>query len=131
MGNRLNAHAPWIIMMVLITIQSSIEGFDLPKLGIQIEDKLVHFLIFGILGWLLARGMSKELISGIRNHPFSVSIIMGILFAVFDEWHQSMVPGRDASAGDLIADTLGILVFVAYFYYKREKLPQNSDAHPD
>jgi VanZ family protein len=35
---------------------------------------------------------------------------IGILFALSDEWHQSFVPGRDPSAGDFLADFLGVLL---------------------
>jgi len=118
---RLNAHLPWFTLMILVTIESSLTGFRLPKLGLGIEDKIVHFLIFGILGWLLIRGMILEAVQRIRRNGYIISIVMGIFFAISDELHQSFVSGRDPSYGDLTADVLGICCFIAYFYLKQKK----------
>ena len=35
-------------------------------------------------------------------------LVVGALFAVSDEWHQSFVPHRDPSYGDLTADLAGL-----------------------
>ena len=42
---RFNAHAPWILMMIAITIESSIKNIKLPDLGITWTDKLAHFCV--------------------------------------------------------------------------------------
>ncbi|RLD13355.1 hypothetical protein DRI50_07350 [candidate division KSB1 bacterium] len=121
MGEKLNAHLPWFTLMMLVTIESSLIGFQLPKLGLRIEDKIVHFLIFGILGWLLVRGMIMESTKWIRRNAYFIAVLVGFLFALSDEWHQSLVPGRDASVGDLLADILGIAFFIWYFYQKQRR----------
>ncbi len=121
MGNRLNAHLPWLTLMILVTIESSLTGFHLPKLGLRIEDKIVHFTIFGILGWLLVRGMLMETANWLRRNAYFVAVVVAFLFAISDELHQTMVPGRDTSAGDLLADALGITLFITYFYFKQKR----------
>ena len=120
-GERLLAHVPWLTMMILITIESSIKGFKLPQLGLHIEDKIVHYLIFGVLGWLLIRGMFMETMRWVRKNKYWIVSILGLLFAFSDEWHQSMVPGRDASIWDWLADALGIITFVYYFYLRQRQ----------
>lgn len=40
----------------------------------------------------------------------SVAIVLSILYAATDEWHQSFVPGRSASVFDVLVDTSGILL---------------------
>lgn len=107
----INAHVPWILMMLAITIQSSISNISLPNLGITFTDKLAHFGVFGIMGWLLTRGM----IIGNAKYPILIAIIIGFAFAITDEWHQSKVPGRDADVLDVLADLIGLIVF-AYLY---------------
>lgn len=104
---RFNAHAPWILMMIAITIESSIKNIKLPDLGITWTDKLAHFCVYGIMGWVLARGMVLSKI----KYPFLLAILIGFVFGITDEWHQSFVPGRDSSVFDLMADLIGLLVF--------------------
>lgn len=103
----LNAHAPWILMMAAITIESSISNVSLPDLGIDFTDKLAHFAVFGIMGWVLTRGM---ILSNMK-HPILISVLIGFIFAITDEWHQSFVPGRDADVVDVVADLFGLIVF--------------------
>ena len=118
----------WIVLMILITIQSSLSGFKLPPLGLRLEDKLVHFLIFGILAWLIIRGMSKETSAWIQKRKIIISLIIAILFAISDEWHQSLTLKRDADLFDLLADTLGIISFVLLFLRKQKQGAFNWDS---
>jgi len=71
----------------------------------QINDKVAHLILYGVLGAALAwgaRGLGPR---------WSLSLaVLGILYALSDEWHQSFVPMRDPSAGDLLADAVGILL---------------------
>lgn len=127
-GNRLNAHLPWLLLMILITIQSSLSGFRLPPLGLKFEDKLVHFLIFGILGWLIIRGMSIEPSRWIQKRKIIISLTIAILFAISDEWHQSLTLKRDADLLDLLADVLGIISFVLLFLRKEKRGTFNWDS---
>lgn len=107
----INAHAPWILMMIAITIESSISNISLPDIGINFTDKLAHFAVFGIMGWVLTRGM---ILSKIK-YPVLISVVIGFVYAITDEWHQSFVPGRDSDVLDVLADLIG-LVFFAHLY---------------
>jgi VanZ family protein len=69
-------------------------------------DKVGHLGLYGVLGGTLAWGRDA---SGSRV-PHAILVLVGVLYGVSDEWHQSFVPGRDPSFGDLAADTLGTLV---------------------
>ena len=70
-------------------------GFTIP-LG---ADKVIHgarYVVLGLaLSWAGYRGGSAI--------PVSVLILVGIGYGALDEWHQSFVPGRDASVGDWVA----------------------------
>ncbi len=113
----INAHAPWILVMIAITVESSISNISLPNIGINFTDKLAHFTVFGIMGWVLTRGM---LLSNIK-YPIILSILIGFIFAISDEWHQSFVPGRDSDVLDVLADLIGLIVFAnlykLFIYY--------------
>jgi len=52
----------------------------------------------------------------------SVPIIIGlILFAIFDEFWQSFVPGRFPSVFDVIADIIGFSLVAGTMYYRLRK----------
>ena len=41
-------------------------------------------------------------------HRSVVLILLGALYGLTDEWHQSFVPGREVSALDWLADLCGV-----------------------
>jgi hypothetical protein len=69
-------------------------------------DKLVHLLVYGLLGVLCCRlGRSP------RSAVLAVLVVSA--YGATDEWHQSFVPSRSAEAADWVADTLGAALAVA------------------
>ncbi|BAW01454.1 VanZ family protein [Thermus thermophilus] len=60
-------------------------------------DKLAHFLAYALLGALWRRGLGR----------FLPAFLLAAFYGVVDEWHQSLVPGREAFGLDLVADFLG------------------------
>ena len=106
---------PWIAWMAAITIQSSFKGMPLPDLGITFSDKILHFLVFGFLGLLITRGMRHSKIKFFKTKPMLTAIVLGCLFALTDEIHQSFVPARSSELLDWVADFLGIVLF-SYLY---------------
>ena len=63
-------------------------------------DKLAHALTYAVLAWLLRKG-------GLS--PFG-AITLSVLYGLSDEWHQSLVPGRQPDIADLLADAGGALL---------------------
>ncbi len=70
-------------------------------------DKLVHFVEYGVLGFLLARAMSAHVPPLRLQGVWLLTVIGSMAYGTLDELHQMDVPTRSASSGDLIADTLG------------------------
>jgi VanZ family protein len=98
--------------MAVIFVLSS--RSSLPALGFQWEDKLLHVVVFAGLG-VLALGAFH---GGLQELTFGATLGAVLLTAGYgfvDEFHQSAVPGRDASVGDALADTGGALVAVAVY----------------
>lgn len=60
-------------------------------------DKGAHFLEYSGLG-LLARGAFGS---------WPAALMLGAIYGITDEIHQSFVPGRDANGADWLADVLG------------------------
>lgn len=83
------------------------------------QDKVFHAGIFFLL--FISMIINRDLCRGF--HPAPVLFTFGVIYAVSDEIHQSFVPGRDCSAGDLIADIAGLAIgLFAYLYYSKVHL---------
>lgn len=73
-------------------------------------DKLLHGVAYAVLGGLVAIALSRGGRLGWLRGLAALAI--AVLYGVSDEWHQSFVPGRDTSFGDLLADTIGAAVAI-------------------
>jgi len=93
--------------MLLITLLSHVPQEDLPKSDLDGIDYFFHFAEYSILGFLLFRSITSDEL--LTFHPFYGSLLIGISFAILDEFHQSFVLGRHMSSIDMIFDSLGIL----------------------
>ena len=91
--------------------------------GIPHLDKLVHFALYAGLGWLSTRALRTP-----RPMTLVTLLVVLVVFAAFDEWHQRFIPGRFPEFADWIADvcgaTLGAVAYAALF--GRRRLSTNS-----
>lgn len=123
-------HLPVILYLIFIFILSSVPGDELPELGFEISDKLIHagvYFIAYLLFYLSFSNIKKETI--VSKNPLVFSLFFTNLYAVLDELHQVLVPFRSAEFSDFIADFTGsllglIFVFVFQNYFKPYYLKQ-------
>lgn len=96
-----------LMVMAAIFYTSSLPGLPqaggLPSLVPNALHNLLHIPAYALLAasWCLAlpgRG-------GWRTALLIWTLTLG--YGVFDEWHQSFVPGREVSGADLLRDALG------------------------
>ena len=108
--------------MLLIIFFSHLPQDDISVIvsGPDNIDLFLHFIEYLILGFLLFQSITKD---GFSINPIYGSILIGILFAISDEFHQSFVPGRHMSLFDMLYDTIG-LIFGIYIGLKP---PNNFD----
>ena len=82
--------------------------------------KLAHLSEYFILT-LLTISLSKEYIKK-EKIILLISLIFCFIFALTDEYHQSLVPGRTSVFTDVIIDTIGgILSIITYKIYTKIK----------
>ena len=96
----------WFWFILIITL-SSIPFFSAPKVEIkqfhfEIRlDYIFHFiiyLIFSIIFFLWKiKGIKQR-----KFHLLTVMIMLSIVLAVFDEFHQKLIPGRTFNPIDLV-----------------------------
>ena len=79
-----------------------------PPFAFQNSDKFWHLVEYAGLGLLLARGLRGTSPTARPLVRALIALSVGITLGTADELFQSTVPGRDCSALDLIADTLGV-----------------------
>ncbi len=75
------------------------------------SDKVLHGSAYAVLGALLVLATAGARFPARR--AVVIAAALASLYGVTDELHQSFVPGRDTSAGDWIADTVGALAGAA------------------
>jgi VanZ family protein len=80
---------------------------DVPASALPVNDKVAHLGLYTVLGAALAWGRRR---AGGGPPPHIALMILGVLYGMSDELHQAFVPGRDSSALDFLADTVGVLL---------------------
>ena len=97
------------LFIALMIIGSSLRGNSIPKSYIFTLDKLLHiieYFIFGTLLFFVFFFTSKK--------PDVISFIIGMFYSFIDELYQSTVVGRDASALDILADIIGLILSILF-----------------
>ena len=114
---------PALLYALLIFAGSSIPSLAPPPLGVHLSDKFYHFVEYAVFGYLCARAFYYQSNRVLRDFALIIALVVGSLYAVSDELHQSMVPGRYADVGDLLADVVGV-IFAVLVFSRRRRLQQ-------
>jgi len=89
---------------------SEIQELNLIEKTGYIVRKFAHFSIYLLGGILICNYINTFDIK--TNKKIIISIIIGVLYAAFDEFHQYFISGRSAQILDVCIDSLGIIVGV-------------------
>lgn len=86
--------------------------------------KIAHFSIYTLLGLTIMGLMTKTKLKD--RWRILITIGLGMIYAILDEFHQSFSPGRSPKVTDVYIDTLGIilgvlLVILIRMIYKKIK----------
>jgi VanZ like family len=111
-GSTARLWAPVLAWAALIFAASSV-----PDLGTGLGGwdvllrKIAHGAEFAVLGALLARATGRG----------GVAFLLGALYAVSDELHQTLVPGRLGSPLDVAIDAAGVLCGIVLWQLARAR----------
>ena len=72
-------------------------------------DYIGHGVSYAVLGVLLMRALADGNLQGMRTGLILAAVLIAAVYGVSDEFHQSFIPGRNASVSDIVADTIGAL----------------------
>jgi len=95
---------PAIAVMAVIFGLSSIPSQEMPSFGLWdlVVKKSAHMLGYGLLALVYWYGLRFD------KHHWWLVILLTVLYAITDEFHQSFVPGRHSSWVDaLVIDGSG------------------------
>ncbi len=97
----------WLVVawMALIFMMSGQPSVPAPAVFVG-QDKFMHFLTYGILGFFAFRALGPWGGKG-GWRPLAWVTVFCAFYGLTDEFHQSFVAGRDANMGDLLADAFG------------------------
>ncbi|MCH3924648.1 MAG: VanZ family protein [Bacteroidales bacterium] len=115
----------WIVFMCVLLFAPSSAFSKTPSLfHIPNSDKIVHFIMFFVLSFLLYKNLLF-----IRHYPhkkISTIILSSIfLFGLLTETIQGLtfnILKRSFSLYDLLADVLAAIVVIIVFYFKNKEI---------
>jgi VanZ family protein len=109
---------PAYLFSLLLWAVASLPGYDLkrvqklpknPLLCIILSDPSMHFVLFGLLALLILKGFSRE---SKRSAPLTIAAMLAIVYGLFIEVYQGILPWRTFGLEDLFWNTMGVLFFL-------------------
>jgi VanZ family protein len=107
----------WVLAIIFI---SSVPNLPSPKIhpgGFKIRlDYLFHFIEYGVLAFLTFLSFVKKDFS-IAPKKYLVITLALMLFALADEYHQILIPGRTFNLKDILSNISGIVAAAVFCYF--------------
>ncbi len=107
------------LLIFLLSHQSEPPGSVVTEF---LSDWILHFAAYGVLGGCLVWGATDGLRRHLTGKAALLILLAAMLYGVSDEWHQSWIPGRTASAGDWLADALGASASILSWLFCQDSL---------
>ncbi len=98
-----------IVWIVTILILTGYPKLDLPKVKEFPLDKLYHFIVFFIMGFIAVPLMKAK-----------GFFLLGLFIVLLAECQQLLIPGRDFEMLDIVAGLLALIV--TYFIFRRKRM---------
>ena len=84
-----------------------VSGDPTPPMPAKLSDKTLHLIAYGGLAVLACRALARGLPARITWSLALATLGITIGYAITDELHQRVVPGRSADVYDVMADAAG------------------------
>lgn len=104
---------PAILYLAAMATASSLELAPQSLSWLPLGDKGLHVAEYAGLGFLLAHACLRSWPRHHRARTAGLALLLLALWALWDEVHQSFVPGRTADVLDLMADAAGAVVGIS------------------
>jgi len=95
-----------------------------PGFSVEVTAVAGHLVCYGILALLLLWALPAGVVR--PRYRVVLAVLLATLYGASDEFHQSFVPGRSATAFDVIVDAVGAILAVMLYAAWRARLPSRS-----
>ena len=111
-----NALSHGVTEVVVETIEKVVPSasLDVDTLN-HFVRKNAHFLAYLLLGMLVSHALARNGLHGRENAKHTLMIC--VLYAVSEEAHQMLVPGRGPAAFDVMIDSFGVCMGLSIYYF--------------
>ena len=116
---------PPILLMTLIFILSSIpmqqDDEQLKFLSIlnPTIQNFLHVPLYGFLSYLWLKSFVNTNFS--MSNKICLTLAITLLYGFFDEFHQTLIPGRYGCITDVVFNSSGIVLGIIVFYLLKSK----------
>ena len=117
--------AGWIITIVLVSSVPSVPTLKIHTAKADIRlDYLIHFCEYGILAFMAFLSFAGNEYK--MSYKKLILITLGLIsFAILDEFHQKLIPGRAFNVKDILSNILGILAVLIFCVVVFRKIADN------
>lgn len=112
----LRAYWPAVLWGIFILVATLMPGKSIPSVSFFRFDKLIHAIIFGVFAGLCLYGMIQYK-EKVTYKEWSLIGLFTIVWSISIEGMQSLIPDRSADLYDVIANTIGVMIAQAVFYF--------------
>ncbi len=112
------AYAPpvcWAGLIFFLSSQQALPSFQASNYEFFFK-KMAHVGVYAVLYLLLHRAHRLTNPNATTHAAWLIPFLLTMVYAVSDEYHQSLVPGRTATARDICYDTLGASLALLWRY---------------
>ena len=104
----------WMIIIVVVSSTPDIPTLKIHTAKADIRlDYLMHFGEYGVLAFMAFLSFAGSEFK-INYKKFLLIAASLILFAILDEFHQKLIPGRSFNVKDILSNISGILAALLY-----------------
>lgn len=105
--------AIWAGVIFFLSNQEVLPGFTV-SLYDFIFKKTAHMFVYAVLYILLFRAYQKTNYGKFSKRNYFFPILISFIYALTDEFHQSLIPGRHPTFRDAGYDMLGVATVLLY-----------------
>ncbi len=121
---------PAVLLMSFIFFMSAQpkDSTLMPDYGMYdlIVKKGAHLMCYALLALSFVRGLCSD--RPARRVDYVFALLLTVLYAISDEYHQTFVPGREGRWQDVLIDTTGASVALAALYAWKAHTAQSRPA---
>ena len=113
-----------VVWLLFIAFAMLTPGDNFPDASFQAEDKLIHFICFGLLSFLWCGvGLKRTQVTGLHGRVLTNYLVFGVAAGIVLESAQLYIPFRSFDYMDMIVNEIGgIAGLLAYFKIPTTKI---------